>query len=179
MQGCTDAGELPGCTIIAGGSRFVVPEGGPTPAGVMATLKALPVLAFVEFRGDILNVFDSYAEMALGAVAEADPALDPYGATLRAMQGEWVSTTDDQARVRVEGSIWADVYADEEVARSVIWLGTGCSDGSAEGEPVMDLFTIGSLEAGSLCYTGVAVEGARMEATYAGRGNLLEFTRAK
>ena len=50
VQGCTDDGELPGCTIIAGGSQFVAPEGGQTSAEVMAALRAMPPLAYVEFR---------------------------------------------------------------------------------------------------------------------------------
>ena len=37
VQGCTDDGELPGCTIIAGGSQFVAPADGQTPPEVMAS----------------------------------------------------------------------------------------------------------------------------------------------
>ena len=179
VQGCTEGGELPACTIIAGGSQFVVPLDGPTPPEVMATLRAMAPLTYVEFRGDILNVFDSHAEFALGAIAAADAAGDPHGPTLRAMQGEWVSAKDAKARVRVEGLVWTDLYDGEEVAASVISLGEGCSDGSEAAGEVMELFAIGSLDAGSLCYSGLVVDAERMEATYTARGNTLVFTAVK
>lgn len=179
VQGCTEGGELPACTIIAGGSQFVVPLDGPTPAEVMATLRAMAPLTYVEFRGDILNINDSYAEFALGAIVEADAAGDPHGATLRAMQGEWVSAEDAKAQVRIEGLVWTDVYDGEAVASSVISLGEGCADGSDATGEVLELFAIGSLDAGSLCYSDVTVAGGRMEATYVAGGNRLVFAAAK
>lgn len=178
LQGCTEAGERPACTLIAGGSQFVVPLAGPTPPDVMAKLRALLPLTYVEFRGDILNVFDSHAEFALGAVAEADPASDPQGAVLRAMQGEWVSTDDPESAVRVEGLIWSDVYAGEVVGSSVLFIGEGCSDGSPTTGTVLELFAIGSSEAGTFCYSDLSVGDGRMEMVYVARGNLLAYVAA-
>lgn len=179
VQGCTDAGELPGCTLIAGGSQFVVPEGGQTPAEVMAALKALPPLSYVEFRGDILNVYDSYAEMALGAVALAEPGQDSYGDLIASMQGNWVSTEDAEAKLHIDGLIWADVYGADQVAQSVMSFGTECSDGTPADAPVLELFTIGPMDSGSLCYADLSVEGDTLQVTYLGAGNTLTFTRAK
>lgn len=177
VQGCVETGELPGCTIIAGGSQFVVPLDGPTPPEMMAALKALPPLSHVEFRGDILNVYDSYAEFALGAIAAVDGP-DPQGEMLRAMQGEWVSTDDPESAVRIEGLIWTDVYAGEVLESSVMFLGDGCSDGSPATGAVLELFVIGSQDAGSFCYSDLSVAEGRMELVYVTGGGLLAYTAA-
>lgn len=179
VQGCTDEGELPGCTIIAGGSQFVAPADGQTPPEVMAMLRDLPKLSYVEFRGDILNMFDSYAEIAVGAVAVADPGADPYGDLVVGMQGRWQSVDDPQSMVEVDGLIWSDVYGDEALGQSVMALGEGCSDGSATEGPTLELFTIGSLDAPSMCYSVVTAAEGRMELIYLPRGNTLAYQRVE
>lgn len=179
VQGCTDDGELPGCTIIAGGSQFVAPKAGQTPAEVMAALRAMPPLAYVEFRGDILNMYDSYAEIAVGAVAAADAGADPYGDTIRAMQGTWVSVDDPQSVVRVEGLIWTDVYAGETVSQSVMSFADACSDGSEGSGAVMELFSIPPQDLPATCYSDLYADKARMAMSYMGRGNTLAYERAK
>lgn len=177
VQGCTEGGELPGCTLIADGSRFVVPMGGQTPPDVMALLQALPVLTYVEFRGDILNVYDSFAEIAVGAVIEAGS--DPYTKTLRAMQGAWVSVDDPQSMVRVIGLLWTDVYGGEEVSQSVMSFAPACSDGSEGDGAVMELLGIPPQDMPAMCYSDLYLEPARMEMSYLGRGNTLAYTRAE
>ena len=179
VQGCTDDGELPGCTIIAGGSQFLAPYSGQTPADVFAALKAMPPLAYVEFRGDILNMHDSYADIAVGAVAEADAGTDPYGDTIRAMQGIWVSVDDPQSVVQVVGLIWTDVYGGEAVRQSVMSFADACSDGSEGGGAVMELFSIPPQDMPAMCYTDLYTDKARMKLSYMGRGNTLAYERAK
>lgn len=175
VQGCSDAGELPGCTLIAGGSQFVVAADGPTPPEVMERLRALPKLAWVDFRGDMLEVYDSYATLALGFVAEAAQA-DPDAALVQGMQGDWVSEDDALAAVSVDGMIWTDVYDGAEVARSVVHIGEDCADGT-DNTLVVELFAIGSAEAVSLCFAVTAVTADRMELVYLARGNALVYRR--
>jgi hypothetical protein len=179
VQGCTDGGELPGCTIIAGGSQFVAPEGGQTPAEVMAALRAMPPLTYVEFRGDILTMNDSFAEIAVGAVAAADAGADPYGDMIRGMQGTWVSVDDPQSVVRVEGLMWTDVYGGEVVSQSVMSFADACSDGSEGGGAVMELFSIPPQDMPAMCYSDLYADKSRMEMSYMGRGNTLAFARAE
>ncbi|MEY4871772.1 MAG: hypothetical protein RLZZ563_1102 [Pseudomonadota bacterium] len=179
VQGCSDAGELPGCTIIAGGSQFVAPADGQTPPEVMALLRDLPKLSYIEFRGDILNVFDSYAEIAFGAVAVADPGADPYGDLVAGMQGRWQSVDDPQSMVEVDGLIWSDVYGGEALGQSVISLAEGCSDGSVTEGLILELFTIGALDAPSMCYSVVTAAEGRMELIYLPRGNTLAFQQVE
>ena len=178
VQGCTEEGELPGCTIVAFGSQYVIPSDGPTPPAVMAALKSLPQLTAVEFSGDILNVYDSYAEMALSAVA---PAATPYAHAdrLAAMQGKWTSTDDPKAGVRVDGLIWADVCDGQEMRRSVIDIGDSCAEETTEASEILQLFTIGAADAGWLCYSILSVTPDRMELSYLARGNTLAFVREK
>jgi len=178
VQGCTDQGELPGCTIVAFGSQYVVPAAGPTPPEVMATLKALPQLAAVEFSGDILNVYDSYAEMALSAVA---PSATPYPHTdrLAALQGKWTSVDDGKAGVLVNGLIWSDLYDGQEMARSVIDIGETCAEETSDATEILQLFTIGSAEAGWMCYSILSVTPDRLELSYLARGTTLAFVRAE
>lgn len=175
VQGCTDGGELPGCTIVAGGSQFIVPAEGPTPPEVMQKLRAAPKLSWIEFRGDILNVYDSYADMALGAF-DAAPEADPFGDLVTAVQGSWLSADDAKATVVVDGLVWSDVYDGSEVSRSVISFGDICSDGVTEGR-TLELFEIGSSEPVSLCYSITAIDAGRMELVYAARGNTLVYGR--
>lgn len=175
VQGCTDGGELPGCTIIAGGSQFVVPAEGPSPPEVMERLRAAPKLSWIEFRGDLLNIYDSYGELALGAF-DAAPEADPYNDLVTAAQGEWVSTDDPKAKVVVDGLIWRDVYDGEDVAQSVISFGDSCSDGASGGR-LLELFGIGSAEPVSLCYSIVGIDAERMEMIYLPRGNALVYGR--
>lgn len=179
VQGCTDEGELPGCTIIAGGSQFVAPKGGQTPAEVMSALRALPPLTYVEFRGDILTMNDSFAEFAVGAVAAADAGADPYGDTIRAMQGTWTSVDDPQSVVRVDGMMWTDVYGGEMVSQSVMSFADACSDGSEGGGAVMELFSTPSQDMPAMCYSDLSADTARMEMSYMGRGNTLAYVRAE
>ncbi|OYU20145.1 MAG: hypothetical protein CFE34_01590 [Rhodobacteraceae bacterium PARR1] len=179
VQGCTDSGELPGCMIIAGGSRFVATADGQTPAEVMAALQAMPPLTYVEFRGDILNVYDSFAEIAVGAVAKAEAGTDPYAATLQAMQGKWVSVDDPKSGVQVDGLLWTDAYGGEAMGQSVMSYYTACSDGTGGDGTVLELFVIGPQESGSLCYSVLTVDAQRMELSYMGRGNTLAYTRAE
>lgn len=178
VQGCSETGELPACTIIAGGSRFVIPLYGPTPPEMLQKLKMLAPLTFVEFRGDILTVTDSYAEFALGAIAEADAADDPQGALLRVMQGEWVSVDDAKSRAQVTGLIWTDIYDGEEMGSWVMFIGEGCSDGSTATGTVLELFPIGPQDSATYCYSSLSVDEGRMELTYAARGNTLAFVAA-
>lgn len=175
VQGCTETGELPGCTLIAGGSQFVVASQGQTPPEMMEKLRALPKLSWVEFRGDLLSINDSYVDLALGAVAPASEP-DPYGDVVQAVQGAWASTDDPLASVVVDGLIWTDVYDGVEVARSVISLGDTCSDGTTGGR-MLELFSIGSAEPVALCYQVIGVDADRMELVYTGRGNTLVFGR--
>lgn len=178
VQGCTDQGEVPGCTIVSFGSQYVIPEGGPTPPEVLAALKAIPPLTAVEFSGDILNVYDSYADMALSAVA---PSATPYAHAdrLAAMQGDWVSTDDPKSGVRVDGLIWADVYDGQEMGRSVIDIGDSCAEETTDASDILQLFTIGAADAGWLCYAILSVTPDRMELSYLARGNTLTFVREK
>ncbi len=175
VQGCTDAGELPGCTIVAGGSQFVVTADGPSDSAMLAKLRGMAKLSWVEFRGDILDVYDSYATLALGAIADA-PAPDPYADLVKAVQGRWVSTEDPLAAVEVDGLVWTDVYDGQEIGRSVVNFWEACSDGTG-GAPVLELFTVGSADAGSLCYSVVGVDADRMELVYTARGNMLVYGR--
>lgn len=175
VQECTETGEFPGCTLIAGGSQFVIPGGGASPPEVLAKLRAMPRLSWVEFRGDIVNVYDSYAEFALGAVelaAEADPQAD----VLKAMQGAWQSLDDPKSAVFVDGLIWVESYEGGEVGRPVMWLGEGCADGVADG-PTLELFQMDSAEYTSRCYSVVRVDANRMELIYLPRGNTLVYGR--
>ncbi len=175
VQGCTDTGELPGCTIITGGSQFVVAADGPSDAAALEQLRALPKLAWVAFRGDILNVYDSYADLALAFIAPA-PEVDPYADLVQAVQGRWASTDDPLASLVVDGMIWTDFYDGQEVARSVISFSDSCSDGPI-GERMLELFSIGSADPVSLCYAVEGVDADRMELTYTARGNTLVFGR--
>lgn len=175
VQGCTDTGELPGCTIISGGSQFVATADGPTPADVMAQMRDMPKLGWVEFRGDLLETFDSYSTIALGTVAVAG-APDPYADIVAAMQGRWVSAEDPLATVEVDGLIWSDSYDGAEVARSVVFVGEDCAQGPIGG-PVVELFQTGSAEMDSLCYSVVGIADDRMELVYTARGNTLVFAR--
>lgn len=175
VQGCTDDGELPGCTIVAGGSQFVVPDEGPTPPDVMDRLRGTPKLAWIEFRGDILNVYDSYAELALGAF-DAAPEADPFGDLVMAVQGAWVSVDDPKAAVSVDGMIWTESHDGAEVAQSVISFGDTCADGTTGGR-ILELFEIGSSEPISFCYSVIGVDAGRMELVYTARGNALVYGR--
>lgn len=175
MQGCVVEGELPGCTIIAGASHFVIAAEGPTPPEVMERLRATPKHSWIAFRGDILEIYDSYAAFALGAFElSAEP--DPYADVVAAMQGSWVAEADPLVGVTVDGLIWTGGYGGSENTRSVIALGEGCADGSGSG-PTLQLFEIGSAESFSLCFAFADMTPERMELTLVGRGNTLLFRR--
>lgn len=178
VQGCTEGGELPGCTIVAFGSQYVIPAAGPTPPAVLAALKAMPQLTAVEFSGDILGVNDSYAEMALSAVAPS--ALPyPYAERLAALQGAWTSAEDGKAGVRVDGLIWSDLYDGAEMGRAVIDIGETCAEETTDATEILQLFSIGSAEAGWMCYAILSVTPDRMELSYLARGTTLVFTKVK
>lgn len=175
VQECTQDGEFPGCTLIAGGSQFVIPAGGPTPPKVLAKLRSMPRLAWVEFRGDITDVYDSYAVLALGAVAKATEP-DPWSAVVKAMQGTWQSLQDPASAVTVDGLIWIETVEGNEVSRPVMSVGDACSDGTGSGT-VLELFMVGSDGYASTCYSVVDVSADRMELVYLPRGNTLVFGR--
>lgn len=176
VQGCTDTGELPGCTIIAGGSQFVLMADGPTPPAVMATLRGLPQLARVDFSGDIINVYDSFAEMAVAFVAVSETP-DPDRDTLLALQGAWQSSRDPLVRAQVDGLIWTDIHDGAEVMRSIMALGTGCSDGTQVAGRTLEMFVLESYEPTAFCYGLTGATPDTLSLTYLPRGNPLVFVR--
>lgn len=176
IQGCTDEGELPGCTIVVGGSQFVAPADGQTPPDVMETLKSLPQLTYVDFNLDTLNVYDSYAEVAVSFVAPSQKT-DPFADKIKAMQGDWISTDDPKAAVRVDGLIWNDVYDNEPMGQSVMSLDTICAEEETGGADILQLYQLGSADMMLMCYALVSVDAENLELSYIGRGNTLAFTR--
>ncbi len=174
MQGCGASEELDGCTFYAEGVRWVVSRGAGSNAAALDAMAALPVNAPVIVTGDSLNFGDITVEAMVSKVEPDQP--DPYATLRDAMQGEWVSTEDPDARLSVTGSEQQEIYAGEVTAVSVVTFADACPGGEKIG-PVFFTQQMGGDLEDLPCYAVVGLTPDRMELSYVGRGNTLRYVR--
>ena len=174
MQGCGASEELDGCTFYAEGVRWVVSRGAGSNEAALDAMAALPVNAPVLVTGDSLNFGDITVEAMVSKVEPDQP--DPYAALRDAMQGEWVSTEDRDARLSVTGSEQQEIYAGEVMAVSVVTFADACPGGEKIGA-VFFTQQMGGDPEDLPCYAVVDLTPDRMELSYVGRGNTLSYIR--
>ena len=174
MQGCgpTESGDS--CTFYAEGVRWIVTRGGQNNAAALDAMAAMPVNAPLIVVGDVMSMGDITVEAAVSHIEPGAP--DAYADIRAAMQGDWVSQEDTQARLRVVGSEQTDLYGSEEMAVSVVTFADACPGGEPIG-PVLFTQQMGGDPADLPCYAVVQITPDRMELSYVGRGNTLVYLR--
>ena len=171
MQGCD---ETAGCTFYAEGWRWTAAPGGASNLDALAAMAELPVNAPVIVTGDMVSMGDITVEAAVSKVEPGEP--DAYAGLRDAMQGDWVSTDDALAGLRVEGSEQTELYDGEVMGVSVMTFADACPEGEPIG-PVIVTQMMGGDPAESFCYAVVEVTPGRMDLSYVGRGNTLVYVR--
>jgi uncharacterized membrane protein len=170
MQGC----DAEGCSFYAEGVRWMALKAGPSSAEALAAMAELPVNAPVIVSGDEISLGDITVEAAVSRVEAGEP--DGFAAMRAAMQGDWVSEEDAQAKLTVYGAEQTDVYGDEVLGVSVVTFADACPGGEVIG-PVFYTQMMGGDPGDLPCYAVVEMTPVRMELSYVGRGNTLVYVR--
>ena len=148
MQACVtdEAGDF--CAIYAEGWRFIVSPTGPTPPELYHLLTVLPPNAPITLTGDMIDIGDITATVA---VSDIKPDFDA-NARLRAMlQGHWASY-DETDIVQIDGAEWSVSQDDNVVSVSVLQLRPACGDGAEQPAPVVVLQEMGGDPEATTCY---------------------------
>jgi uncharacterized membrane protein len=175
MQGCDTSDTGFACTLYAEGWRYVARPNQPTPKEIITVLSSLPPNTPVILTGEIVQEGDISAEVNLSRI-EPGP-VDPKADLRAALQGNWVSVDDPQAKIRIIGSEMTDIYGQEVLGTSVVTIGPACPDGTIVQGDALTLRMMGHGDDEPICWAIEEVTADSLTATYMGRGNTLAFHR--
>lgn len=147
MQGCISGDEGAMCVVNAEGWRWLVDIEGPTPPEVYRLLTVLPVNAPVGMTGDIIEMGDITATVA---VSDVTAGHDPEARLRALMQGSW--TFGDGQTVQIDGSEWSETVGAELQSVSLLQLRADCGDGVVVGGTVITLAMMGGDPEAITCY---------------------------
>lgn len=149
-----------GCFIASGGYLLFASSAVSDP-DLLAGLAELPLISAVAFDGDMTNVGDSTADLALTAVSRIED--DLYEGNLQAMQGEWtVPGAGTPFIVNVSGMVWQEIVQDEVVATFALSVGEECANGVVPGGMAIVLYKLGDDPDADACWQVEYVDEATM-----------------
>ena len=125
---------------------WIVDAGGPTPPALYRMLTLLPVNAPVEMTGDIIEMGDITATVA---VADLTAGRDPEARLRALLQGAWAN---GDRRVQIDGSEWSEMVDGQLQSVSLLQLRADCGDGVAVGGTVITLAMMGGDPEDITCY---------------------------
>lgn len=147
MQGCISGDEGAMCVVNAEGWRWLVNIDGPTPPEVYRLLTVLPVNAPVEMTGDMIEMGDITAVVA---VSDVTAGRDPEARLRALIQGTW--TFDGEQTVQIDGSEWSETVGAELQSVHLLQLRADCGDGVVVGGTVITLAMMGGDPEAITCY---------------------------
>jgi len=130
-----------GCFVESRGFTFFIPNAG-SPPDLLAQLAALPPVSAVAFAGEMSNMGDSSADLALTRVTRLDD--DLYEGNLQAMQGDWSPVGEETPfYISIIGLTWQEVVQDEPGDGFALAPGEACADGVVPGGMAINLYRFG------------------------------------
>lgn len=135
LQGCIFEQEVPTCELSRNGFSYYVSWNEPTPSYIVEALGTLYVSAPIWLRGDLVNMGDMSAELAVHAM-RLDPSLDPYADIRANLQGDWVFAADPAYTSSVWGDRVTEKVNGEYSSEYTLQLADSCEKSNGQG-PVM------------------------------------------
>ena len=161
FTGCDPEGEPVYCYVTAAGMGLAVSPDTATPPELYDQLAALPMLAPVEVAGDLTEMGDSTAELALTSLRPVPD--DPYVATLQALQGDWQPEGEETpVTFTIDALDWLEFQDDELQDSLQITPGAACADGRPRDGMVLSLYRYGDDPGEDACWRVVSAEADRI-----------------
>ncbi len=148
MQGCISQEDGEFCVVNGQGWRWLVDVTGPTPPDLYRMLTLLPVNAPIQMSGDIIEMGDITAVVA---VSDLTAGRDPDARLRALMQGAWTFGSGPGI-VQIDGSEWSVSLEGQLQSVSLLQLGADCGDGVAVGGTVITLALLGGDPGAITCY---------------------------
>lgn len=127
-----------GCFVNAAGTNLWVPADG---SAAEASLRGLEPLSAVEVSGDLSDIGDSSATLALRDVVLIDT---PDEGNLREIQGRWRPLGEATPfHIEILGVDWSEMSMEEELSRAMMVLGPACASGVEPGGTAISLYPYG------------------------------------
>lgn len=137
-----------GCFVGASGYTLFVAADGGRAASRLATIAPLSA---VRVKGDLTNIGDATADLALTEVTPLSDDLNE--GNLRALQGAWQPVAEESPfHIEIYGLDWSEMEMDEETARFHMTLGLACADGVEPGGMTISLYRYGDDPAEDACW---------------------------
>jgi len=172
FQECLEEGDAEWCAFHADGTKFYVYQDGRTPDDIFDFMRKLLPGDPIAVEGDLVEVFDSTAEVVLRVAAGRRG--DARDVMIGKMQGYWYATDDPNARFNILGAERINDYDGEMMGTEFISLRDNCDDFSGGGPY---LYARDPEGGDSLCYEVVSVSDLEMVLMYLPRGNFLEYRK--
>ena len=172
VTGCTDAG----CFIESRGFSLSVTDA-TTPSDLMTLLRSLPNVSAIAFDGEMTNMGDSSADLALTKVTKV--ADDLNEGNLQYMQGDWAPVGEETPFViRISGLTWQEVVQDEPGDSFAIVASDACADGVVPGGMAINLYRLGDDPAADGCWQLEGITDTSMFLRdFQGDWGQIEYTR--
>lgn len=172
MQDCVTEAEQPYCTFHSGGTKFFVYDDGRTPQSVISAMMALNLTTPITVTGDLVEVFDSTAEVVLREITRRSASdTDGY---LDKLQGYWYSVEDPNAQFNILGSERENQYDGEIGGTDYLSVQEHCDRFSGSG-PYLYAREEDSQE--YYCYVIDYIDELSMTLMYLPNGNFLEYRK--
>lgn len=172
FQDCASEGDAEFCTFHAGGTKFYIYDDGRTPRAVFTTMRSLLPGATIAVEGDLVEVFDSTAEVVLRRVDIRTP--DRFDTILERMQGSWYSVDDPNNMINIIGAEQENRYDGDLISLDYLSIRDWCDDYPGGG-PFLYARTEGTED--YYCYGIEHVDQLEMLLIYLPRGNFLTYRK--
>jgi uncharacterized membrane protein len=176
LQGCEIEDGYQSCQIFADGIMLYVSYDDRTPENVIRMMEELPVNTPVEIGADVVNVYDSGAEVVIHRLKH-NTFVDKFAWIRVQLQGSWVADKSDSGERYFVGSREYTYHEGDLVSDSYFDVGSHCDDSNGQG-PVLTVVERQYMhDEEPLCYIISYVDADTLELTYMPRGNTLYFKR--
>ncbi len=171
FQGCELEDGRAYCGFHAEGRKLRAFYAGPTLAGMLHALEAMPVNTPVRLQGDRLGARDLQTAVVLRAVTPM-PGSDPDAGLRAAMQGDWISQQDQRIGFTIRGSELYTRYDGAYRGARFMRLAATCDAAKGAG-PVLVQTKL--KDRSTACFVVEKVADGVMELTDPSRGARLRY----
>ena len=171
LQDCVTETEQPYCSFHSGGTKFFVYDDGRSPEFIFSVLGNLDIGTPIAVKGDLVEVFDSTAEVVL-----RDVTVRPYtnaDSILSRMQGYWYAVDDPNAQFNILGSERENQYDGQISGTDYLSVQSHCDE--YPGGPFLYAREEDTQE--YYCYGIEHVDEFSMTLVYLPHGNFLEYRK--
>ena len=160
------------CSFHSDGAKFFIYDDGQTPQWIFSTLNGLDYGTPITVQGDLLNIYDRTAVVALREVAQR--SYSPNDKVLSALSGYWYDQDDPNSQFTILGAERQNQYDGQMMGLDYLRVLDHCDEFSGDG-PYLAAREEESGE--TYCYAIEHVGDWEMSLIYLPRGNLLRYRK--